>query len=247
MHPVLQQILLNLGGRVDAELLPALYEAAGCRTAEIRHELSEAGLAFWDPATGRRPEAGELEASAAALVASAARGAAAGGAVAGFAGALALPPELVAALVQTLRLGQRLSVVYGHDPETDRGRLLLWRAVAAAWEVELPRQSAVDLRLSALPALLSSQLPMHGRAELARTLATRAAVSLGRRTLGLLPGVGAGLGAIEGRRRVRAQGARMRAVFARAWDGDVSLDGPIAEAIEVRPARDPLDLTDKRR
>lgn len=249
MAAVWQQILNNLGERLDAELLPALYEAVALRTADIRHELTEAGLAFWDPATGREPEPGQLEEAARTQVARAARNAAAGGALAGFAGAIALPPELAGALVQTLRLAQRLAVIYGHDPETDRGRLLLWRAIAAAWEVELPRQGAVDLRVSSLPALLSAQLPQHqaGAAQFARMIALSAAVSVGRRTLRLLPGVGAGLSALDSRRRLREHGARMSAVFARAWDGAVVLDGPMAEAVEVTPTREVLDRGRQRR
>lgn len=233
MNPIWTSLLENLGGRIDEELLPRLYDALGLRTADVRAELADEGLAFHDPATGREPVVAELNASAAAVIARATRAATVGGAFAGFAGAIALPPEMIAALVQTLRLGQRLAVVFGHDPDTDRGRLLLWRAVAAAWELELATQGALDLRLHALPELLRAQILGKDSAYLGRTLTLRLVVTLGRRTLRMLPGVGAGLGAWDARRRMRGQGERMLPVFQRAWDGVLQLEGPSEDAVEV--------------
>lgn len=236
MADLWQVLLQNLGGRLDDELLPRLYDAAGLSAADVRAELTDLGLPFFDPMTGRTPPQGELDAAAEAVLARATRTATMGGAAAGFAGALALPPELVGALVQSLRLGQRLAVIYGHDTDTDRGRLVLWRAMAAAWQIQLPRQGAIDLRVSNLPQLIASQL---GGSELdlrslGRMLAVRAAVSAGRRTLRLLPGVGAGLGAMDARKRVTEQGRRMLPIFQRAHEGVPAIDGPIEDAVEIR-------------
>lgn len=236
MADLWQVLLQNLGGRLDEELLPNLYARVGLSAADVRAELTDQGLPFFDPVTGRTPTPGELDAAADEVIRRAIRTATVGGAAAGFAGALALPPEMIAALTQTLRLGQRLAVVYGHDPDTDRGRLLLWRAVAAAWQIKLPTQSAIDTRLSGLPQMLSAQLA-ELRADvpaLSRTLAVRAAVTLGRRTLKMLPGLGAGLSALDARRRMQGQGQRMLPVFRRAHEGVPAIEGPIEDAVEVR-------------
>ncbi len=235
--PTVWEIMLDeFGHRMDDELLPRMYAAIGLSTAAIRAELTEQGLPFYDPLTGRTPDQAELDASAEAVVARMARDAAAGGALSGFAGAVGVPPEMAAALAGTLRLGQRLAVIYGIDTDTDRGRLILWRAVAAAFELELPRQGSLDLRVRALPSLIRASLPEAQRsaADLARWAARGLAVSLGRRTLKILPGMGAALGAYDGRKRIREQAARMLPVFRRAWDGVPLLTGPVEDAVEVR-------------
>lgn len=236
MATALEMLLDELGHRLDDELLPRLYAAIGLSTAEVRAELAELGLPFHDPVTGRTPAAHELEEAARTLISRSSRTAAAGGAVSAFTGLIGVPPELAAALVQTLRLGQRLAVLYGVDPDTDRGRLILWRAVAAALELELPKQGALDLRVRALPSLIRASLPDASRSlpELGRMLVSRAAVALGRRGLRVLPGMGAALGAYDGRKRVRQQGERMLYVFQRAFDGVPLLEGPVEDAVEIR-------------
>lgn len=229
-------IIGEIGARLDDELLPRLYAAIGLNTAEVRGELTDWGLPFFDPVTGRMPDLLELEAAAEEIIRRSSRAATLGGAVAGFAGAAALPPEIAAALVQTLRLGQRLCVLYGIDPDTDRGRLILWRAFAAAWEIELPRQGALDLRLRALPGLLRAQVGDADRSmqAFARVLAVRAAVTVGRRTLKILPGMGAALSAYDARKRMRDHGHRMLPVIQRSWEGVPALEGPVEDAVEVR-------------
>lgn len=236
MQTVWELLLGELGHKLDQELLPRIYAAIGLSTADVRSELSELGLPFYDPVTGRHPDQSELDQAAEKLIARASRAAAAGGAAAGFAGAVGVPPELAGALVSSLRLGQRLAVLYGIDPDTDRGRLILWRAVAAAWQIELPRQGALDLRVRALPRLVRDALPEAERTlpGVARTLAARAVVTLGRRSLKVLPGMGAALGAWDARKRIREQGHRMLPVFQRAWDGVPLLEGPVEDAVEVR-------------
>ena len=241
MATVWDILLHNLGVRVDEELLPRLYQSIGLRTADIRAELKAEYLAYHDPEAGQHPSQDELDAAAEEVIARAARTATVGGALAGFAGAAAIPPELGAALVQTLRLAQRLAVIYGHDPDTVRGQMVMVRAVAAAWELELPRQGMVDLRVRALPALVRQQLggSQTTAADLTRTLVTRLAVSVGRRTLKVLPGMGAALSAYDARRRISGWGRRMVPVLRRAWDGVLLLEGPVEDAVEVLPGARP--------
>lgn len=236
MRSVWEIMLDEVGHRLDDELLPRMYAAIGLGTPTIRAELTELGLPFCDPLTGRTPDQSELDRSAEVLISRSARNAAAGGAVSGFAGALGIPPELAAALAQTLRLGQRLAVVYGIDTDTDRGRIILWRAIAAAFELSLPRQGAVDLRVRALPSIIAASLPegQLSAPKLARALAGRVMVTLGRRSLKILPGMGAALGAYDGRKRIREQAARMLPVFRRAWQGTPQIEGPIVDAEELR-------------
>lgn len=235
MDPVWQQVLRNLGYQLDKDVLPRLYQLAGLRTDAIRTELDGLGVPYFDPATGRSPGAMELEAAAMVVAVRAVRAGTLTGGVAGFAGVFAVPPELVASLVQTLRLGQRLAVVYGHDPDTDKGKLLLWRAIAAAYEVDLPAEGPLEWRLQQLAVSMQTKATSMTSSTdwLARTLAVRVAVSLTSRVSRLVPGIGAGLGAWEGRRRLQEQATRMTPVLRRAWDGAVVIEGPIEDAVEV--------------
>ena len=73
MADLWQILLQNLGGRLDAELLPRLYDTLGVSASDVRAELRELGLPFLDPVTGSTPSMGELDASADAVMARASR------------------------------------------------------------------------------------------------------------------------------------------------------------------------------
>lgn len=237
MATPLQIVLEELAERLDAGALPTLYEAASVSTAQARQELAAAGLPYTDPAAGRLPGRAELDAAARLLIARAARAATVRGAVGSFGGLATLPPETAAALVQTLRLAQRLAVLYGHDHESDAGRLLLSRALAAAWEVELPADGAWGLRLRHLPEVVRTRLSTGTPASVAtvaRTVAVHAVVTAGKRVGRIIPGFGTTVGAISARRELRAQGERMRAVYERAWGGDLLVEGEVLDVEEVR-------------
>lgn len=235
MQDPVREALDDLGGLLDEELLPAVVAAATLDPAEVRDALDADGLAWHDPARGRSPSLGELDATAQELLKRSVRRATVRGAVAGLAGIASIPPEAVAALVQLTRLAQRLAVVYGHDPDTDRGRVWLVRALAEAVEVDLPRQGRWDLRLSNLRAAFGrvDQEGPDRAAWLARVLAVRAGGGTGERLLRLVPGLGSGLSAASARRTIRRQGTRMIAVYRRSWDGAFLLSGPVEDAVEV--------------
>lgn len=235
MPSPLHQAARNLGERLDEDLIPGLIAAASLDMAEVRAALDADGLAWHDPARGRVAHRAELDASAAQVLRSSINRATLRGGLAGLAGFASIPPEALAALLQLLHLAQRLAVIYGHDPDTDRGRVWVVRALAAAMEVELPRQGRWDLRLSHLrEALLMARAEGPDRsAWLARTLTLRAAGTLGARVTRLVPGLSSGISAASARRTLRRQGARMMAVYQRSWEGALLLEGPVEDAIEL--------------
>ncbi len=147
-------------------------------------------------------------------------------------GAVSVRAEVLAGLVHTLRLGQRLAVVYGIDPDSERGKVLLWRAIGAAFELDMPNQGTLDLRVRDLPNALGKQLPegqTQAAAWMTRHLVRRSLRQATRRVTRLVPGLDVGLSAWSSRKRAGTQGERMREVFRAAWDGD-SLEGDISEA-----------------
>lgn len=215
MRTLWQELASRAADRLDVGMIPAVYAAASVPTPDIRAELRAAGLAFLDHEAGLEPAMAELDAAAAATVAIARRQATALGVASGVMGAAGVPPEVVGHLVQVLRLGQRLAVIYGFDPETDAGRVVLWRAMAAAFGIELPSGRQEAVRLRDLPDLLRAQLPAAQEAGLwaGRQVATRAAASVARRVSRLVPGLSTGFAAWSARRRMREVGDRMIAVF----------------------------------
>ena len=235
-----RQTLNELGILLDEEFIPSLYQAASIRPEEVRSELAEAGLDWFDPTLHPPPSLERLDEAAQWVIDRATRKATVRGALVGVAGLAAVPPELVANWLQLLRLGQRLAVIYGHDPETARGKLLLWRAVTQVFELQFPTEEQVTFRVRDLPTMLPritqpipNDIPIRKR--LLQLAASRAVTNLTRKLGRALPGVGAGIAATHARRRFRAQGQQIAQVFRRARSGTLLLVGPVEEAVELDP------------
>ncbi len=197
-----------------------------------------AGIAFVDEAAGEWPDAEALARSVARVSKEASRKSAALGAIGGLAGVLAIAPELAAQLVASLRLAQRLAVVYGFDPETDHGKLVLARALAAAWEVQLPDSARVTTRISDLTVMARSG----GNSEAlvgwaGRQVASKSVAVLVGRVVRLVPGLGAGVGGVLAWRRQQLHARRMAAVYAGAIESAPFDLGDESVADEVRTPR----------
>lgn len=239
MPPLWKQLLENVEDRLDEDLLPAIYAAVSLPTSEIRDELGERGLIWYDPLGGRAPSLEELDLSAAELIDASRKRAGALGGVGALAGALAVPPEVLASLVHSLRLAQRLAVVYGFDPETDRGRVLMWRALAAAHDIDLPDQGSLDLKMKDLPAALASQAPSGKNAAVwvTRRMVRYSTRQLTRRVTRLIPGLGTGMAVWRSSRGQEAQGRKMQAIYRGAWDGG-GINLRLSTEAEVVPDRE---------
>jgi EcsC protein family len=231
----LEMIARALGDRIDAELLPTLIQRVSVPTPVIREELRAAGIPFQDADAGQVYEQADLLESARKVARTGTWRAATVGAVGGALGALAVPPELLVTLAHHFRLAQRLAVVFGIDPDTDAGKLLVARAMAAAYEVELPSQARLELRVRDLPALFGRSLPARtepGRWVL-RQLIARTAGSLTRRASRLVPGLGIGIGAFGAGKRTMAAADRMIEVFDNALESVPFDVGEITDAVEI--------------
>lgn len=214
-----------LGQRLDQGLLSDLYQAASVRVDELRRELDEAELPWVDPSTGRVPELQDLDRTAQVIIERAVfRGGALGG-VTTLAGAAGVPSEVMGALLQSMRMCQRLAVVYGFDPGTDAGQLMVWRAMAAAWELPFPEAGKAPIRLQDLPDVIREQLPTPAQAATWTTQVARRQMvrSLRKRLVSWVPGLSTVLGVRDGRNRVLEQGRRAQAALrpaspAMQWD-----------------------------
>ena len=238
MTSPIREAARNLQEKVDVEFLGTVIATASLTTADIRTQLREERLTFVDP-DGSAPLEEDLAATARELISRATRSATVRGAITGSLGALGIPPELVTTLVADLHLAQRLVVLHGHDPETDRGQVFVLRAMAAGWGLELPEQSALDIRVQDMSDAIKGQLPTTQIAVnwLARTMAKRTFKRILRRIARLVPGLGMGVGALDARSGARNRGGRMHACLARSWVAPVDVDDGIEDAVEIAPKR----------
>ena len=217
----LVQFLREVGIRVDEDTAPALLKRMSIDANGLQMELSALGLRWDDPAASQRPDASALSKSAQHVIDASVRSSGLLGAASGAVGLAGVPPEAMVRLVQSFRLAQRLTIIYGHDPSTDRGRIHVRRALSAAWGFELPVQVSEDIKLTQLTRVLDAgTLALHdGPAWLAKTLTKSATRAIGRRASRWIPGVGAGMGLLHGRRLARTQGEKMHDAIRRRWEG----------------------------
>ena len=160
------------------------------------------------------------------------------GGVAGLGGALGVPPEAALWIAAVVRMAQRIGVVYGYDPESERGRVALGRVLAEAFQVELPEQGPDRLRMSDLLGALRPNSPGGTvPAVLARAVVARAALQVVGRAARLIPVLSSGWSAVDGQQRT----AEVGQTVVRAWQrlSDKALPGLVEDAMELRPTTDP--------
>jgi hypothetical protein len=156
------------------------------------------------------------------------------GGAAGIAGAPSMPPEAVATGILVLRMAQRLCVVYGFDPATDRGQMALARGLAAAWQIELPESGAFELRVSDLPALFRpGASPRAVGGKLFRAMAMGTAGWIAYRLTRFVPLVSAPIHAYDNRTKVDAAGRRMQQVLRRLAEVTDPGAADVEDAVEV--------------
>ena len=209
-----QELLYELEVRTNKDLLPAILNRLGLSKAAILEELQALGAPTgFETGTPLH----ELDKSVQLLERRNERRSMIWGSLAALGGAFTLTPEALAEVVFELRRSQRLSVVFGFDPKTPLGELLVWGSLAEAYRVKLPQQTrlGVDIRsfgqLTQTEPAASSQLGVTLELILASLAATR------RKPSRVLPILGAGSHALELRRQRREKHQRMAAHFREAW------------------------------
>jgi hypothetical protein len=203
-------LLTDLLRAADERLLSGWYRAISVPAESVRQQLRQSGLAYLDPTSGQA-DLSELDRSARWVIDQARHGATALGGIAGLGGLASVPPEVVAQLVSGIRLGQRLAVIYGFDPATDRGRMALFRALADGYEVELPEGGPVGMRISELPSIVAPAFlqPRTVPAALIGEIIRKSAWTLAARLTRVVPVISAGSSAVHARRGIAETGRRM--------------------------------------
>ena len=230
---MLANLIQDLTGRMNEDLPPYVVRSMSVDPDVFRAELNKDGLSFADPTQIHAADIQALRHSAERTIRRSARRASVAGAASGLAGWLGVPPEIAARVVQSVRLAQRLAIIYGHDPSTDRGAMHVRKALAAGWQFDLPDQAKVDIKMSDLPKLVQTNLQPthHAGGWLAQKLMRKATASIGSRIGRVVPGLGAGLGAYQANRSTRELGERMLDAYIRIHR--IPKPSGIEDAIEV--------------
>lgn len=217
--------------QADHRMVAHWVRAISVSPDRVRRQLRAQGLPFWDGED--RPDMNEVDRTANWCIQQARANGRVLGGVAGLGGLASIPPEALAQIVATIRLGQRLCIVYGFDLDTDRGRMALWSALAAGWQVTLPEQGPVGMRVSDLPGVLVPGVgqPQDVMGQMMHTVVRSASWGLARRVSRLVPLVGAGVSADSGGQAMDGIGRRMRDVLRSRRATAPLLD--IEDAIEV--------------
>lgn len=231
----LADLVADLAQHADERLLAGWYRAISVNPDRVRRQLKASGHHWLDPAVGTT-DLRELDRSATWVIAQSRFGATTIGGVAGMAGAAGVPTEVLAQFVSTLRMAQRLALVYGFDPSTDRGRMALSRALAAGFDVDLPEKGPVGMRVSDLPSVVAPSLisPRTVGTGLLGSILRKSAWTLAARVSRLVPVAGAGVAALDARRDRAEIGERMRLVLRQL--AEVKALGLVEEAVEVAPS-----------
>jgi hypothetical protein len=234
---VLTDTLVDVFERADSSLVAGWYHAVSVQPERIRVWLRLRGLPFVDPLLSDVPVLTEVDRTADVVIVRSSNliSAVAGGA--GLIGAATVPPEWVATNIGVLRLAQRLCVVYGFDPGTDRGEMALSRALASAYGVEIPETGPMRMRVRDLPALLRSsngQTPAGLVGKLSRAMAKSTAMWVAGRVTRFVPVLSASSHAVETRTAITDTGRKMQGVLRRLAEAPVALPGPIEEALELQ-------------
>lgn len=231
------ELFRDVAQRADARALAALYAAVSVSTPATQAWLRERGLPFLD-AGAPAPRLIDVDRTADHVIDQTRANTAALGAFTGLAGWLTVPPEVVGWIVACLRMGQRLAVVYGFDPQTDRGHVAVSRAIAAGFEAELPERGLVGMRLSELARSMVGDVTPDARkmgGQLARTVVVRSARLAMGRVGRLLPVVASGVSASGNHQEAARVGERMKQTLRKLATAPEAASDRIVEAVEIVP------------
>ena len=225
----------NIKDWADEALLANAYRGLSVNTRVYRTRLRTARRSFCDPNVPDTPKLGEVDKTAAWVSEQVGLQTGIRSGIASLAGAVSIPPEVLLTLVTYVRLAQKLTIVYGFDPHSDTGQMVMWRALAAGLETELPEQGPLGMRLRDLTRLFSMPSADQVGTQVTRALVRKSVWTVLRRTTRFVPVLSVGSSTVGGRKRMRQAGKRMIRVLRRLCASETDEPLLIREAVEVVP------------
>jgi len=220
-------------GWADERLLSNAYVAISVNVRRVRTHFRESERPFFDPHAPGTPTLVEVDKTAEWVVEQVSLQTAIRSGLASLAGILSVPPEVLATVSALVRLAQKLTIVYGYDPKSDRGQMVMWRALAAGLETDLPESGPLGMRLRDVARVVSIPSTEQVGAAVTRALVRKSAWMVLRRVTRLVPVLSLGSSTVGGRRRMRAAGQRMITVLRQLAEAGPHQGAPIQEAVEV--------------
>jgi hypothetical protein len=227
------QAAVRTARQADESAIHAVYRAITVSVEGTRERLRGRGWLFLDPACAA-PTSVDVRFTAERVVTKSVAKATAVAGFAGLGGILSVPPEVAAEVVALVRLAQRLAIVYGLDPTTDRGERAVHQALSAGLEIELPAGGLLGMRVSDLSRVFVGRSPKRVSAAVTGALVRQTTWMVAGRVGRFVPGLSAGFGAVRSRRRIREVGTRMVEVFERLSDLPIDGSAGWVDAEEVR-------------
>ncbi|MBW1878978.1 MAG: hypothetical protein JRJ84_11490 [Deltaproteobacteria bacterium] len=233
--PTVRELMGELLGQVDVSLPGALYAAVSVTPERVRRWLRAAERPFIVHGS-EAPEPDQLLDTGRWVIEQSRFKLTLVGGLAGLGGAASVPPEALASTIALLRLAQRLAIVFGFDPTTDRGEMAVWQALAAGFELELPGEGPMGMRVRDLPAVLvKGRAARRPSGALATAVLRESIWHIGSRLSRLLalPVLSSGLSATSAHRRATEVGERMLGTLQRLADAPPVDSALVEEAVEL--------------
>ncbi len=187
----------QLQANLDEGLLGHFYDTVSVQPGDVFSTLREAGIKVYSVTDVQGVPTEVLDPVVDKLIRRTTWRGTFYGATFGLGGMLSIPPELGYVLVTMIRLAQQVSLCYGQEYDTQRGRIELWSA--------LGRSMGIDLDLEGLESELYRKLPVvFGTGpfrdplmlKLAQKVLVTVGVRLSTRAARFIPLVGAGVGVV---------------------------------------------------
>jgi hypothetical protein len=224
-------LLEEVGAEIDSNTLPKLYDLASIDVDATLEDFRRRGWTYCEPRLNRRPSKDLLLPHSEALIRSSARRALYRGGIGSAAGPLGAISHRTAHFVQSLRMIQRLGLLYGYDPHNETEKAILLRALARGYDVKLPAQNKMQLRLREVPNLVRT-INSQAHSSIMSTILESTKSGGLKRLRRWIPGAGIGFEALAAKKNMYRIGENANGYFTRLYQGDIDLSDMV-EAIEI--------------
>ncbi len=222
------------------DVLPVLYRAVSVEPERFWAQLRRRGVRVYTLDDLGRIDPEVLDQVARDEIRGARRMSAVSGVGLGMGGWLAIPPDIAHQVVSLIKLGQRLSLVYGVDFRTGQGEIELWKAIADSVGATVDITGTPGDVARRMPTQLGrTRIALHPIAwRLAQAVLRRLALRVSTPLARVVPVLSGGIGGVTNYVQMGRAGQRMMAYYRgrRFPDGAGSLAG-----VEVEVVRNPGD------
>jgi hypothetical protein len=229
IRELLALLFAETQAQIDDNALDELVDYLSIDKAETIQTLQHKGLAWAERIPS--PSKEDLQSSAQWAINRATNKATIRGAIAGTVGFLSILPEQLTHLTQLLRLIQRLAIIYGINLESSMGQAYLIHSFAYMYNIPVPKQHLIKLKISELVNTHKSDgsNPNIALQYIVKQIVKQTLKKQGRK---LIPGIGIIIGAYDAHSEMNTLAKRGNEFFSKRYQANTVQDD-IEEAIEI--------------